>query len=298
VTGVLSGIYVYPIKSCRAVSCDTATVSTIGLHGDRIWQVVDDERRGITQRRHRVLATVQPEPREDGGLRLIAPNQPTIEIDPPGARSTTVKSHFGVPVPACDAGDEAAAWFTDLTGEAVRLVAMVRGCGWRLPDDLDIFGQNAPFSDAAPILVTADSSLTWLRERASEAFGMDRFRPNLVVSDTAPWEEDTWRTFMVGHVELRAAAPWPRCEIPQIDQTTTDRHREPAKVLRRHRWCAEAPSFAGPFRRILEGSGLFGIGCSIGPPGATLRVGDEVVVTTTAPPVLTTPSEPPEQVVE
>ena len=120
----------------------------------------------------------------DGGLRLTAPDRPAIEIGPPGARSTTVKSHFGVPVPACDAGDEAAAWFSDLTGEAVRLVAMVSECGWRLPDDLDVFGQNAPFSDAAPVLVTADSSLTWLCERASEPFGMDRFRPNLVVSNT------------------------------------------------------------------------------------------------------------------
>ena len=82
--GRLSGIYVHPIKSCRAVSCDTATVSPIGLQGDRIWQVVDAEDRGITQRRHRVLATVQPELRDDDGLRLMAPDRPTIEIDPPG----------------------------------------------------------------------------------------------------------------------------------------------------------------------------------------------------------------------
>jgi hypothetical protein len=294
VTGRLSGIYVHPIKSCRAVACDTATVSTIGLQGDRIWQVVNDEGRGLTQRQHRVLATVQPELRDDGGLRLTAPDRPTVEIGPPGARSTTVKSHFRVPVQAWDAGDEAAAWFTDLTGEAVRLVAMVEA-GWRLPDDLDIFGQNAPFSDAAPVLVTADSSLTWLRDRASEPFGMDRFRPNLVVSDTAAWEEDTWRSFTVGDVELRSAAPWPRCEIPQIDQTTGDRHREPAKVLKRHRWCTEAPTIAGGFRRIVEGNALFGIGCAIGPPGATLRVGDEVAVTTTAPPVLAMPPDEAEQ---
>jgi hypothetical protein len=193
-------------------------------------------------------------------------------------------------VPAWDAGDGAAAWFRDVTGEAVRLVAMVED-GWRLPDDLDIFGQNAPFSDAAPVLVTADSSLTWLRDRASEPFGMDRFRPNLVMSDTAAWEEDTWRTFTVGDVELRSAAPWPRCEIPQIDQTSSDRHREPAKVLKRHRWCADAPTIEGGFRTIVEGNALFGIGCAIGPPGATLRLGDELTITTTAPPVLAMPPD-------
>ncbi|HEX4983553.1 MAG TPA: MOSC N-terminal beta barrel domain-containing protein [Ilumatobacteraceae bacterium] len=282
----VSGIYVYPIKSCRGVALETATVSAIGLSGDRLWQVVDGDRRGITQRRHPLLATVQPEPMDGGGLRLRAPGLASLTVDQPRDETTTVTSHFGLPVPAADAGDEAAAWFSELMGEPVRLVAMVDECGWRLPEDLDVFGQNAPFSDAAPILLTAQRSLTWLRERASEEFDMDRFRPNLVVSGSAPWEEDTWSAVRIGEAELRCATPWPRCTIPQIDQVTADRHNEPAKVLRRHRWCTEAPTLPTAFRSIVEGNGLFGVGCSIGPPHATLRVGDEVTVMATAPAVL------------
>ena len=76
-------------------------------------------------------------------------------VDPPGEQTTVVQSHFRVPVPAADAGESAAKWFSELTGERCRLVAMIGACGWRLPDDLDMFGQNAPFSDAAPILLTA-----------------------------------------------------------------------------------------------------------------------------------------------
>ena len=285
-SGTLCGIYVYPIKSCRGVALTTATVSAIGLFGDRLWQVVDGEQRGVTQRRHRVLATVQPEPMDGGGLRLHAPGMPPCAVDQPEGETTTVKSHFGLPVPAADAGDEAAAWFSELMGEPGRLVAMVGECGWRLPEDLDVFGQNAPFSDAAPILLTAEQSLAWLRERASEEFDMDRFRPNLVVSGTAPWEEDTWSAVRIGEAELRCAVPWPRCTIPQIDQVTADRHNEPAKVLRRHRWCTEAPTLRPAFRSLVEGNGLFGVGCSIGPPHATVRIGDEVTVTATASPVI------------
>ena len=233
-----------------------------------------------------VLATVQPELLDGGGLRLQAPGLSPIAVDPPGEHTTTVKSHFRVPVPAADAGEQAADWFSALTGEPCRLVAMVGGCGWRLPDDLDVFGQNAPFSDAAPILLTAQASLDWLRERAAEEFGMDRFRPNLVVSGTDPWEEDTWSTIRIGEAELRCAAPWPRCTIPQIDQVTADRRSEPAKVLRRHRWCTEAPSVRAPFRGIVEGNGIFGLGCSIRPEHAAIRVGDEVTVTATAPPAI------------
>ena len=184
----LSAIYVYPIKSCRAVALDSVTVSTIGLSGDRLWQVVDGGQRGLTQRQHRVLATVQPE---------------------------------------------------------------------------HIFEQSAPFSDAAPILLTAEQSLAWLVERASESFDMDRFRPNLVVRGSEPWE-DTWATVRIGAAELRCAVPWPRCAIPQMDQVTADRHREPAKVLRRHRRCTEAPTLRPALRGLVEGNSLFGVACAIG----------------------------------
>ena len=286
---VLSGIYVHPIKSCRAVALDSAVISGIGLAGDRIWQVVDGDGRGLTQRQHPVMATVQPELLDGGGLRLTTPTMPAIEVSRPVERPVTVKSHFGTPVPAFDAGDVAATWFSEVTGASVRLVAMDGNCGWRLPDELDVFEQRAPFSDAAPILVTTEASLNWLRERADEDFTMDRFRPNLVVRGGQPWDEDAWATFRVGEADLRAALPWPRCAIPQVDQRTGDRRGEPAKVLRRHRWCTEAPTVPAALRRILEGSALFGSACSIGPVGTIVRVGDAVTVTTTAPPVLSMP---------
>lgn len=286
--GSVSAIHVYPIKSCRGVAVGAATVSAIGLAGDRTWQVVaaDLATRGLTQRQHPNFATVQPELDVTGGLRLGAPGMPTIDVPRPDGELITVLSHFKIPVQVADAGPEAAEWFSAISGEPVRLVAMSEGSGWRLPGDLDIFGQNAPFSDAAPLLVTAAASLDWLRARASEDFGMDRFRPNVVVSGTDAWDEDTWSTFRIGEAELRGVVPWPRCAIPQIDQVTGDRTSEPAKVLRRHRWCTTAPSVPVPFRGIVEGNGLFGIGCSVAPVGATIRIGDAVTVTSTASPVL------------
>ena len=115
---------------------------------------------------------------------------------------------------------------------------------------------------------------------------MDRFRPNLVVTGAEPWAEDKWDRFDVGEADLRAIVPWPRCAIPQVDQQTAERHKEPAIVLKKHRWCTSAPSIPGDLREIIEGNGLFGMACTIGPVGSTIAVGDRVRVISSRAPVL------------
>lgn len=284
----VSRIVIYPVKSCGGMTLDEGVVSDIGLEGDREWQFVDAQQHGVTQRQQPILATIRPELLPGDALRLTAPGAGTIDVEALGT-ATTVKSHFGLPVPATDAGDDAAAWFSKLTGSEGRLVKMNDRCGWRLPDAYDLFEQAAPFSDAAPVLVAAQASCDWLAERATERFEIDRFRPNIIVAGSAPWEEDSWSAFTVGAASLRARLPWPRCQIPQVDQVTGERHSEPAKVLRAHRWCTDAPAVAGGFREIVEGNALFGIACSISPAGAIVRVGDAVTVESTAPPVLAMP---------
>ena len=98
-------------------------------------------------------------------------------------------------------------WFSEVTGAPVRLVAMVDACGWRLPGELDVFGQNAPFTDAAPILVTAVQSLEWLRDRAVRRVRHGPFPSESGVSGTDPWNEDTWESFTIGEAEPARCAP-------------------------------------------------------------------------------------------
>ena len=69
--------------------------------------------------------------------------------------------------------------------------------------------------------------------------------------------------------------------MPQVDQETGDRHREPAVVLKKHRWCSELPGAEPIVEAVLCGNALFGVTASSDSPGVEIAVGDEVEVLTT-----------------
>lgn len=285
-TGELTGINLHPVKSCRRVAVVEATVSSCGLEGDREWQVFSEDGNVLTQRGHPELALVQPELLA-GGLRLSAPGHPTIEVARPAQPDREVRALLGDRVRAGDGGDEAARWFSAVTGTPCRLVALCDPDARRLAL---VDGQAVSFADATPVAVGNEASRRDLERRAVEPFEMERFRANLVVDGLAPWEEDTWASFSVGAARLRAVIPIPRCAMPQVDQRTAERHKEPALALRAHRWCREAPSLPERWHPFFAGKPLFGLGATIAPVGAVVRVGDPVEVLDTAAPLIAPPA--------
>ncbi|MEO1056188.1 MAG: MOSC N-terminal beta barrel domain-containing protein [Actinomycetota bacterium] len=286
VVGSLTAIHIHPVKSCRAVALEQVQVTRRGLDGDRLFQVVDADGRPVTQRQQRQLATVTATP-ISGGLQLEARGYDRIDVATPTVNNTAADSLLGAAVEAGDAGDVAAQWFTKLLGIPVRLVAITDASVNRIP--LPDGDMELGWADAASVLIANQASQRWLVERSSEPFGMDRFRPNLTI-DAEPWIEDTWRDVSIGPARFGLGLAWPRCAIPQIDQLDGSRHREPAKVLRAHRWCADASNAPATVRSLVEGNALFGIGCSIATPGVTVSVGADVVVHRTGPRIIDAPS--------
>ena len=288
--GTLDEIHIYPVKSCRRVALESATVTSTGLAGDRMWQIVDEGGNPVTQREHRVLAAVQPELIE-GGLRLSAHGHGWIDLADPTTNDVTVTSMLGRPVESADAGEDVARWISDLLGAPFRLAGITKTTQHQLPVEVFPAGQPITFVDAAPVLLANKASLRWLQARASEPFDMTRFRPNLTINAAEAWVEDTWSTCKIGDTQVTGLIPWPRCSVPQIDQETTDRHNEPARVLKAHRWCADASELGEPLRSYFEGSALFGAGCVVGPIGSVMSIGDSVEAGTLREPMLAAPSE-------
>lgn len=275
----VAGLHLHPVKACGRVEVERATVGELGLVGDREWQVCGADGAPLTQRTHPALATVRPEPVADG-LVLRAAGAPDQHVPRPpvDAEPVTVTELTGTAVELVDAGDEAAAWFGGLVDAEVRLLAI--GPSYRRPvaEPFHAGWTQAALGDLSPVLLANRASLGDLVTGASEPFGMERFRPNIVVEGIEAWDEDTWRTVRVGGATVRGCLPWPRCAVPQVDQETGERHREPARVLADRRRCVDASAGPAGLTGLFEGSTLFGVGAGIEPVGVTIAVGDPVEV--------------------
>lgn len=94
---------------------------------------------------------------------------------------------------------------------------------------------------------------------------MDRFRPNLVVTGSAPFAEDTWSRFRIGTVVFRAGGPCARCVVTTTDQETADRGPEPLRTLATFRRDPQEPTNVNFGQNLIHES-----------KSGVLRVGDPV----------------------
>jgi len=199
---------------------------------------------------------------------------------------------------AFDMGDEAAEWlkkfFIEYKGHDesnahgdtdggkqrptnIRLVTLDLSKGYERKAHPELPGLNSPFTDWSPVSFGCTASLDALNRGLVDdnwsnghQIPINRFRNNLTIAGTEPWEEDTWLVVRVGKVTFYLMQPTARCTVPGIDQETGFKDSwgtpGPLKYLLKHRQFEEMP-----------GNGCF---CcdSIPLSSGTIRVGDKVEV--------------------
>ena len=228
VAGIISGLYVYPIKSCGGIAAQESVLAGSGLTLDRAFMLVDAEGEFVSQRELPRMALIQPQYTEIH-LTMSAPAMQTMRIGlAPEARPASVRVWNDV-VPAHDMGDAAAEWFSLFLGQTLRLVRFDTRHR-RLSNLKWTGGIEAPnqFSDGYPLLVVSAASLANLNERllagGHEAVGIARFRPNIVIDGLEPHDEDRIDILRIavreGEIQLKLVKPCSRCPIPNIDPAT------------------------------------------------------------------------------
>jgi len=237
----ISELFVYPIKSCAGIALREARLLATGLEYDRNWMITDPDGAMLTQRAYPRMALIRAE-LGDEDLIVRAPGMPELRtpldaarLDAAPAVDTKVwrDAAYGL-----DTGEEAAAWFSEFLGLPARLLrfdpARERIVDPGYTDSTG--GATTFFADGFPLLVIGQASLddlnTRLNGKGAPSIGIDRFRPNIVLTGLEAYEEDYVETLSADvaasgaigqdphdpHVELRLVKPCARCPMPTIDQ--------------------------------------------------------------------------------
>jgi uncharacterized protein YcbX len=279
----LTRILVYPLKGAAGLDLQETGLDRFGIPGDRRWMLAKPDGGFISQRSHPRLSLIRTAlggtekdrgkveiacggtgpifGRSSGGDRLRftveAPGMGTFElIEPPSERWVEVQVHrdrF-----AAQAGyGEADKWFSEFLGEACQLVFMP-GEVKRPVDPIYAPGHRVALADGYPLHLASEESLADMNRTLPKKTDMLRYRPNLVVSGGAPWEEDEWRVLETGGIRLELVKPCARCAVVTVDQETGVRGQEPLRSLRGFReW--DGKIYFGQ-NAVFSGGGRFRVG--------------------------------------
>ena len=242
-----------------------ALAGVAGLqHGplaDRMWMIVDHERRFLTQREEPSMACVVPSLCV-GSLRLTAPQTEPLELDVDSSAYPRVQVKlWGSELAALDCGDQAAAWISRVLRRESRIVRYDESQRRQSSREYTV-GLTAlnRFSDGFPYLVLGQASLADLDNRLAaagrECLAMDRFRSNIVIEGLGAHEEDFVHRWTSGALALRPVKPCPRCAIPSVNQQTGVPGSDPRDILGGYRLDARHGIVLGQNALIEAGAGL------------------------------------------
>jgi uncharacterized protein YcbX len=266
----IRSLHVYPVKSCRGIDLAAAQLTARGLAWDRQWMIVDAAGRFLTQRTQPRLACISTAFAAGGVVLEVAGQAPlTLPFDSGDDPAATASVRvWDDTVLAAPCGAAADAWISHALGTAARLVRATAATQ-RQPAPRWRGELAAPvnFADGFPLLVCNAASLEDLAARLPQpaALPMDRFRPNVVLEDLAPWAEDQVEGLRTDTLALRLAKPCTRCVITSRDQRSGEPGSDPLPALRQFRFDRELKGVTFGWNALVE-SGA----------GATMRVGEIV----------------------
>jgi len=271
----VESLHVFPLKSARGRSVLSARVERQGLADDRRMMAVDPAGKGITARVAPRLMQIRVD-RDGSEVILFSPDRPPIAFDlsrlRPFAGPVSVWSST---VTAQDAGDAVAEWLSR---------HLQRPCRLAVQDDRGVrpltlgSGGIVSLADTAPLLLANTGSLADLNRYLDPPAEMDRFRPNLVVSGPAAFDEDAWGRVRIGEIVFEVAGACDRCVMVTLDPATgTGRpDHQPLALLGKQRRGEDGQVYFGQFL-IPQNTGR-------------LYVGDEVDVLSRKAPIVIRPA--------
>lgn len=243
----------------------SVNITDRGFEYDRRWMLIDANNHFLTQREFAEMALLQVKIINEGLKVFHQKDENNFIIIPfkPVKIERVATDIWGVACEPFLVSDEADKWFSSVLNTSCRLVYMDDATQVKIDERYNIDNKLTNFSDGFPILMISEASLEDLNSRATEALLMNRFRPNLVISNANAFEEDSMKEFVINGITFYGAKPSARCVITTINQSTAAKGKEPLKTLATYRSMNNKIYFG---ENVIAG----GIG--------KINVGDEIVV--------------------
>ena len=256
----LSGLYVYPIKSCGGISLETAEVDERGIRHDRRWMLVDEHGVFLSQREVPRLALIRIQIGVNG-LLVDAPGMETLSVPFEPKGEPVLARVWDDLVETAHVGRETGRWFSRFLGVPCRLVYLPDRSVRPVDPEYGRAGDRVGLADGFPFLMISEASLADLNGRMDEPLPMERFRPNLVVRGCGPFAEDGWRRVRAGGLGFRIVKPCARCVITTVDQASAAVGKEPLRTLARYRKVGSKVLFGQNL--VHDGTGVLSVGDAV-----------------------------------
>lgn len=234
----VSDLWIYPIKSCRGLAVQAFSLDDRGPEMDRRWMLVEASGRFMTQREHPRMGLIDVA--LDGSSLLVsASGMGALSIDMNAASDTRQCIVWNDAVELETVSVDADRWFSDFLGVGCSLMRMPPSTERVVDRTYSPARRLVTLADGFPMLLIGMGSLEQLNEmlrtRGEAAVPMQRFRPNIVVSNTRPHEEDEWTSIRIGDVPCDVVKPCARCAITTVDPRTGVAGKEPLRTLSEYR---------------------------------------------------------------
>lgn len=233
----ISEIYIYPIKSLGAVSIESCEVQTQGFKYDREWMLTDLSGNFLSQRKIPQMSFFKVSILENG-LSVVHKNFPEQILQIPFELKSPEKQMVSIwedQLPALLVDPLIDEWFSNMLGLKCRLVRLDRENKRMVKSKYQVNGEHVSFADSMPYLLIGRSSLDELNSRLDQKIPMLRFRPNIVFTGGAPFEEDDWKQINIGKLTFKITKPCARCVMTTIHLETGKMGKEPLRTLTHYR---------------------------------------------------------------
>lgn len=247
----ISQLFIYPIKSLGGIELKQSFVAQRGLQYDRRYMLVDENGMFLTQRNLHKLALFKLSLVDDGFL--VSYENQNIKV-PFSITGNTIKvTIWDDVVDAVVADDTFNDWFSLRLNQKVKLVYLhdqgVRPVNPKYANN----EEQLSFADGYPLMMISEASLNLLNSKLIKPIGMDRFRPNVVLSGAGPHSEDELQNFKIGTAQFKVAKPCARCVVTTINQQTLQTGKEPLATLAKYRRVGDNVNFGANVICLQEG---------------------------------------------